>query len=75
MGPMDRLGVDLFHYEGKDFLIMVDHYLNFKLVKELNRAHTEDVIKAMEAWFCMTGLLQVAHSHRGPQLQTPTPTG
>ena len=28
-GTIDRLGVDLFHLEGKDYLIMVDIYSNY----------------------------------------------
>ena len=42
--PMDRLGVDLCHLEGKDFMIMVNMISNFKWVKELKRTHTDSVI-------------------------------
>ena len=70
MGPMDRLGVDLFHLEGKDFLIMVDMYSNYKWIKELKRTHAEDIIRAMEAWFYAAGLLQCVRSNGGPQFKS-----
>ena len=49
IGTMDREGVDLFHLEGREDLIMVDHFSNYKWVKEMKKTHSQDVIKAMEA--------------------------
>ena len=70
LGPMDRLGVDICHLEGKDLLVMVDMFSNYKWVKELKRLHTEDVIKVMEGWFCSTGLPRYVQSDGGPQFKS-----
>ena len=70
LGPMDRLGVNICHLEGKDLLVMVDMFSNYKWVKELKRLHTEDVIKVMEGWFCSTGLPRCVRSDGGPQFKS-----
>ena len=66
MRSMDRLGVDMFNYEGKDFLITVNHYSNYKCLKELKKNHAEDVIRTIEAWFCSAGLPRAVRSDGGP---------
>ena len=67
IGPMDRVGVDLFHLEGRDYLIMVDLFSNFKWVKEMKRTHSQDIIKAMEGWFHSAGIPRCVRSDGGPQ--------
>merc|ERR1711888_374310 len=69
IGPMDQVGVDLFHLEGHDYLIMVDHFSNYKWVKEMKRTHSQDIIKAMEDWFHAAGVPRCVRSDGGPQFR------
>ena len=62
--------MDLFYLEGKDYLVMVDLYSNYKWVKEMKRTHTEDIIRAMETWFCAAGLPWCVRSDGGPRFHS-----
>ena len=40
MSPMDRVGVDIFHFGGCDWLIMCDWFSGYPLIKNLGKSHT-----------------------------------
>ena len=67
---MDRVGVDLYHLEGRDYVIMVDIFSNFTWVKEMKRTHSQDIIKAMEGWFHSAGIPRCGRSDGGPQFRS-----
>ena len=62
--------MDLFHLEGHDYLIMVDHFSNYKCVKVMKKTHSQDVIKVMETWFHSAGIPRCVRSDGGPQFRS-----
>ena len=54
----------------KVLLIMVEMYSNNNWINDLKRTHAEDVIRAMEAWFCAAGLPRCMRSNGGPQFKS-----
>ena len=49
--PMAHVGLDLFDFAGKKFLICVDKWSGFPLYKKLNTTSTQSVINVLESWF------------------------
>ena len=67
MSPMDRVGTDIFHFGGCDWLIMCDWYSGYPMIKNLGRTHTtESVLKALEGWFRVFGYCQFLRHDNGP---------
>lgn len=64
--PWETVGVDLFHYGGREFAVMVDFYSFFFEIRELR--HT--TANALKTWcaqvFSVHGLPQNLHSDNGP---------
>ncbi|XP_054918600.1 uncharacterized protein [Dermacentor andersoni] len=64
--PWESVGVDLFHYGGREFAVMVDFYSFFFEVRELR--HTTS--NALKTWcaqvFLVHGLPQKLYSDNGP---------
>ena len=42
--PMEHVGTDLFEYAGKHYLLVVDRFSGYPLVKQLNKTDTGAVI-------------------------------
>ena len=54
--PMEFVGSDLFHFDGNTWLIVVDFFSGFPLVKNLGKhSSTAKVIKRMTKWYNMLG--------------------
>ena len=71
VGPMDRLGTDLFHLNGKDYLILVDFFSGFKWCAELRKLDSAEIIKRLEHWFAQgCGLPPTIRSDSGPQFRS-----
>ena len=52
MQPFERVGVDMFHLFGKDWLMVADHYSGFPLIKMVGvRSSTEKVIHCLKKIF------------------------
>ena len=49
--PMHRIGTDLFEFNGKQFLIMVDHYSSYPWVRRLRNISSASCIDAMKSVF------------------------
>ena len=49
--PWQKLGADIFHFGGKDYLVLVDYYSKFPEVSQLNGFMATAVISAMKVNF------------------------
>ena len=67
--------MDLFEYQGKIFLIVVDHYLRWMEIKPLSsNQHAEIVIRALKEIFAVHGIPDLGASDNGPQFSALIPT-
>ena len=65
--PMQHLGLDLFSFGGKSFLICVDHWSGYPLYHELCSHSAESVISVLTTWFNTLGWPSSIRSDGGPQ--------
>ena len=59
---MHRIGTDLFEFNGKQFLIMVDHYSSYPWVRRLRNISSASCIDAMKSVFLEFGWPQHIYS-------------
>ena len=64
---MHRIGTDLFDFNGKQFLIMVDYYSSYPWVRRLRNISSASCIDAMKSVFSEFGYPQHIHSDSGRQ--------
>ena len=70
-GPMERVGVDLFKFGGDTYLVMVDFFSHFPLIKKFGKSSsTAKVIKVMGKWFDLYGYPQHCR-HDGEESSEP----
>ena len=49
---MERVAIDLFHFGGNTYLLMVDAFSNYPMVKMFGKSSgTDKVIKQVSKWF------------------------
>ena len=65
--PMHRIGTDLFEFNEKQFLVMVDHYSSYPWVRRLRNISSASCIDAMKSVFSEFGYPQHIHSNSGRQ--------
>ena len=65
--PWDRIGTDLFHFEKKDYLVVVDYSSRWLDFKELTTTTTQAVIKVLCEILATHGTPNVIVSDNGPQ--------
>ena len=64
--PWHTLGSDLFYYRKQDFLVLVDYFSKFPVVRKLPNSTTEAVKKELHAIFLEFGIPFVLRSDNGP---------
>lgn len=64
--PWEKVGVDLFYLDGKDYLLTVDYYSDFFEVDRLHDKKGTEVIRKLKAHFSRYGLPCVVMSDNGP---------
>ena len=64
--PWHTLGSDLFYYKRQDFLVLVDYFSKFPVVRKLPNSTTEAVKKELHAIFLEFGIPFVLRSDNGP---------
>ena len=67
--PMQHIGLDLFHYANKDYLICVDHWSGYLFYHQLRSLSSESVLKVLTTWFNLFGWPSSIRSDGGPQFR------
>ncbi|XP_058827479.1 uncharacterized protein K02A2.6-like [Topomyia yanbarensis] len=65
--PFERVASDLFHFKGKEYLLLVDSYSGFFDIKQMPETTSKKVIKQLKEWFSVHGIPQVLETDNGPQ--------
>lgn len=66
--PWQRVGMDLFDWQGQQYLLVVDYFSrNIELAHLRNSTSSETVINHCKSIFARHGIPEVVHSDNGPQ--------
>ena len=64
--PWHTLGSDLFYHKWLDFLVVVDYFLKFLIVKKMPNSTSRAIIKELYSIFSKYGRPYLFHSDNGP---------
>ncbi|KAL7851936.1 hypothetical protein SRHO_G00177210 [Serrasalmus rhombeus] len=64
--PWEKVGVDLFHLKGKDYLVVIDYYSNFPEMALLSSTSASCVIIQAKSIFARHGIPNIVVSDNGP---------
>jgi len=67
--PMEKMGIDLFHAGNSMYLVCVDRFSGFTLVKALKATTTAAVCNHLEEWFSLLGYPRFIRTDGGPQFR------
>ena len=65
--PWQKVGTDLFQFDGRQYLITVDYYSSFFEVDKLEIADSRTVIDKLKMQFSRHGIPEIVISDNGPQ--------
>ena len=65
--PWKIVGTDLFHWDKKDYLLVIDYYSNFPVIRKLSTTSATSVINSLRAIFSEYGIPDSVISDNGPQ--------
>ena len=68
--PWAKVGMDLFHVDGADYVIVVDYNSNFFEVDKLKNALSSSVIHKVKGYFARHGIPETVISDNGPQFDS-----
>ena len=68
---MQHVGLDLFSFGGKQYLICVDHWSGYPLYSPLRSLSTESITTLLTNWFNTLGWPSSIRSDGGPQFRGP----
>ena len=68
---MHHVGLDLFSYGGKQYLICVDHWSGYPLYSLLRSLSTDSIIAILTNWLNILGWPSSIRSDGGPQFRGP----
>nr|XP_037272794.1 uncharacterized protein K02A2.6-like [Rhipicephalus microplus] len=68
--PWRRLGIDLFHLEGRDYVLIVDYYSRFPEIVTLGTSSAKAVVAAVKSCFARFGIPDVVRTDNGPQFSS-----
>ena len=68
--PWHKVGMDLFSFKGRDYLLVVDYFSNYPEVCLLNDTHSSSVIMKLKSIFSRFGIPKVVISDNGPQFSS-----
>ena len=66
---MQHVGLDLFSFGGKDYLICVDHWSGYPLYQLLQSTTSDSVTRCLLFWFNLLGWPSSIRSDGGPQFR------
>ena len=64
--PWQKVGTDLFHLDGKNYLLVIDYFSNFPEIALLSSMTATCVITHLKSIFARHGICQILHSDNGP---------
>lgn len=64
--PWEKVGTDLFHCNGKDYLLVIDYYSNFPEIALLSSTNASTVIMHVKSIFARHGIAKTVVSDNGP---------
>ena len=70
--PWEKIGVDLFSFDNKDFLITVDYFSNYSEIDKLNKTLASTVVLKLKSHFTRYGCPDQVISDNGPQFTSDT---
>lgn len=65
--PWQRLGIDLFHQKGHDYIVILDYYSQFPEVLSLGSMSATAVITTVKSCFICFGIPDIIRTDNGPQ--------
>lgn len=65
--PYQKIGCDLFHLDGKDYLLTIDYYSRFFEIDLLPDTRSTTVIRKLQAHMSRNGICDILISDNGPQ--------
>ena len=65
--PWQRVGTDLFEFQGHSYLLVVDYYSRFIEIARLDRTTSKEIILQTKKIFARYGIPEVVVSDNGPQ--------
>jgi hypothetical protein len=65
--PWETVATDLFHWEQKDYLLVVDYYSHYVEVAKLDDTKSRTVVNHTKSIFARHGIPSVVRSDNGPQ--------
>uniref|UniRef100_A0A1A8I9B9 Integrase catalytic domain-containing protein n=1 Tax=Nothobranchius kuhntae TaxID=321403 RepID=A0A1A8I9B9_NOTKU len=64
--PWHKVGTDLFHLDGRHYLLVIDYYSNYPEVVVLPNISAVTVISSLKSIFARQGIPHVVYSDNGP---------
>ena len=65
--PWEKLGTDLCHFKGKDYLVVIDYYSRWIEIVHLHSTSSATVIRKLTELFATHGVCDLLISDNGPQ--------
>ena len=65
--PMDKLGMDIFEFEGEHFLLLVDYYSRYPWIRRMKSLHSKEVIDLLKTIFSENGCPNILYTDQGTQ--------
>ena len=62
LGPWSKVGTDIFHWRGVNYLLVIDYYSNYPEIAKLSSISSSDVILHMKSIFARHGIPSVVVS-------------
>ena len=69
-GPWMKLGVDLFEHNKKQYLLVVDYFSKFPIIRKLHSLSTGSIISKLKGIFSENGIPETLISDGGPQFRS-----
>lgn len=66
--PWEKIGTDLFHFKGREYLLMIDYYSNYPEMALLTSITATGVVKHMKSSFARHGIPETVVSDNGPRM-------
>ena len=70
--PWEVVGTDVFHFNNKNYLCIVDYHSKFSVIKRLERLSAESLVNTVKMIFAEYGILQKIMSNAGTNFISDT---